>query len=205
MPFAAGQHGLVTRAQLRLHGISTDAIDRRLRANRLRALHRGVYQVGPLVAPRARELAAVLACGPHSFLSHRSAGALWQLLPDSAEATAVDVSIRRGDRGHRPNIRVHRVSLGANDVTVLDGIPVTSPSRTLVDLAAVLGRRELERALAQAERLNLLERGTLSALTAARGGRPGAPLLRSLLEDETRSLFVRDRIRRIMGRPMIPH
>jgi predicted transcriptional regulator of viral defense system len=146
---AAGQRGLVTRPQLRQHGISADVIDRRLRGGRLRPLHRGVYQVGPVAAPYARELAAVLACGPHSFVSHRSAGALWQLLPGSAEATAVDVSITQGDRGHRPNIRVHRVFLAADEVTWLHGIPVTSASRTLMDLAAVLARRELERALAQ--------------------------------------------------------
>jgi very-short-patch-repair endonuclease len=186
---AATQLGVVTRAQLRERGIAAAAINRRVRANRLQPLHRGVYQVGKLVAPYARELAAVLACGPHAVLSFRSAGPLWQLLPDPG-GPSIDV-ITHGDRGRRPNIRVHRVVLAVDDVTRQHGVPITSVSRTLVDLAAVLGRRELERAMAQAERLNLLDRQKLLALTDARAGRPGAPVLRSLLEQEARPALTR--------------
>jgi len=182
---AAGQLGLVTRAQLRERGITQRAIATRVQAKRLRRLHRGVYRVGPLVPPHARELAAVLACGPHAVLSHRSAGALWQLLPDPGDAAPVDVSLSKGDRGRRHKIRVHRVSLQAEDVTTRENIPVTSPTRTLVDLAAVLASRDFERVLAQTERLNLLERRDLLSLTTRHAGRPGAPLLRKLLESET--------------------
>ncbi|MGH7554166.1 MAG: type IV toxin-antitoxin system AbiEi family antitoxin domain-containing protein, partial [Longimicrobiales bacterium] len=83
---AAHQLGLVTRAQLLQRGVSGDSVDSRVRAGRLRPIHRGVYLVGPLVVPRMRELAAVLACGPRAFVSHGSAALLWQLLPDAVES-----------------------------------------------------------------------------------------------------------------------
>ena len=181
---AAGQLGLVTRAQLRERGVTQRAIATRVHAKRLRRLHRGVYRVGPLVAPHARELAAVLACGPHAVLSHGSAGALWQMMPDPRDAALVDVSLSQGDRGRTRNIRVHRVCLQAGDVTTRENIPVTSVTRTLVDLAGVLSSREFERVLAQTEGLNLLERRDLLSLAARQAGRPGAPLLRNLLENE---------------------
>jgi hypothetical protein len=72
----ATQLGLVTRAQLLDAGITRETIAARVRARRLRLVHRGVYQVGPVALPRSRELAAVLACGPGSVLSYVTAGAL---------------------------------------------------------------------------------------------------------------------------------
>ena len=187
---AAGQRGLVTRTQLRARGITAHAIASRVRAKRLRLLHRGVYRVGPVIAPHARELAAVLACGPHAVVSHRSAGWLWQLLPDPGEAP-VDISLREGDRGRRRNISVHRVHLREHDVTTCEDIAVTTPRRTLIDLAAVLSSRDLERALAIAERLNLLERRDLLSASAQQAGRPGAPLLRTLLQTDAGPAFTR--------------
>ena len=180
---AAGQLGLVTRAQLRARGITAHAIAGRVHTKRLRPLHRGVYRVGPVVAPHARELAAVLACGPQAVVSHRSAGWLWQLLPDPGDVP-VDITQRKGERGRRPNIRRHRVSLSAKDVTIRDKIPVTTPLRTVLDLAAVLDQRDLERVLARVERESLLEQRDLQSLMAKHAGRPGAPMLRVLLESE---------------------
>jgi putative AbiEi antitoxin of type IV toxin-antitoxin system len=179
---AAGQMGLVTRAQLRACGIAASVIDRRLRAKRLHQLHRGVYRLGPLGDTRARELAAVLACGPHAVLSHRSAGALWQLLPAAEESAPIDVSVRQGNRGRRPKIWVHRVSLAADDVTTLEGIPITSVRRTLLDLAGVLCGPDMECVLAQAERLQHADQHTLQSLADDNAGRPGARLLRALLQ-----------------------
>ncbi len=179
---AADQLGLVTRAQLRERGLSHRAIARRVRGMRLRRMHRGVYRVGPVMAPHARELAAVLACGRHAVVSHLSAGWLWQLLPDPGDAAPVDISLRQGDR-NRPRIQVHRVCLGANEITILQNIPITSVRRTLADLASVLASSELERVLAQAERTGLLERRDMASLVSTTQ-RPGAPLLRALLESE---------------------
>jgi hypothetical protein len=189
---AVGQLGLVTRAQLQAHGLTTHAIAGRVEARRLRVLHRGVYRVGPVVAPYARELAAVLACGPQAVLSHRSAGWLWQLLPDPGNEHPVDISLIQGERGRRPNLRRHRARLHATEVTVRGFIPVTVPGRTVIDLAALLETHELEGVLARAERSGLLERGEL--LTVSR--RPGAPRLRALLENDSAPALTRSEAER---------
>ena len=190
---AAGQLGLVTRAQLRAHGVTEHAIASRVQAKRLRVMHRGVYRVGAVILPHAGELAAVLACGKKAALSHISAGWLWDVLPDPGNAP-IDVSLHGGGRRQRPGIRVHRVCLLRKDVTVWKNIRVTTVSRTLVDLAGVLSRRDLERALARAERLNLLERDAMLALAAQHAGRPGAPLLRSLIQSESGPAFTRSEL-----------
>jgi very-short-patch-repair endonuclease len=177
------QHGVVTRVQLLGAGLPAHRLERRVRTRRLRPVHRGVYLVGPLVSSRAMEMAAVLACGAGSRVSHRSAArllGLWDRPPDSAP---VEVRVAGCDRGRRPGIRAYRgPALTAGEVVTVDGIPVTSPTRTLLDLASVVGRAELERAVARAERLELVDRADLSALIARGRGRPGIPLLRAVME-----------------------
>ncbi len=79
---AARQHGVVARAQLVALGFNRQAIAYRLKVGRLHLLHRGVYAVGHRPpSPLATAMAAVLACGPEAALSHRSAAALWRILP----------------------------------------------------------------------------------------------------------------------------
>lgn len=104
---AAGQHGLVTRAQLLHAGLGAATVQYRVGTRRLRPVHRGVYRVGPPVALREREMAAVLACGSTSFVSHRSAAKLWEMLSGDHVAP-VDITVRLRDRRVRPTIRVHR-------------------------------------------------------------------------------------------------
>jgi len=179
---AGRQRGVVSRIQLLEAGLSPHAIDHRLKSSRLHPLYRGVYLVGHAVpAEGARELAAVLACGPGAALSHRSASGLWRLLPPMPGDVDVSVSGRRCDSKH--GIRVHRIAaLGPRDVRKLGGIPVTAPARTILDLAAVVEPRELERALAEAETRRLARRNELIALIAQARGRPGVAALRSLIE-----------------------
>lgn len=182
---AARQHGVVTRRQLIGEGISSGAVERRVSAGRLRPVHRGVYRVGPLPAPRSREMAAVLACGPAATVGHRSAAGLWQILsaPTAPPTTGpVDIILRVGCR-RRPGIRIHRIrTVRTDELTKLDGIPVTTPTRTLYDLAASAGRRELERAFAEALARRLTSPGRLRALLDRHGRRPGAKSFRELLE-----------------------
>lgn len=78
---AERQHGVIARQQLLDAGLPGHAVDNRVRNQRLRHLHRGVYGLGPLAKPNQGEMAAVLVCGDGAFLSHRSAGALWGLVP----------------------------------------------------------------------------------------------------------------------------
>jgi len=154
---AARQHGLVTRDQLIALGVEPDAVKYRVRTRRLWPGHRGVYRVGPPVAPLVREMAAVLACGPHAVLSHESAAALWRLLRQAGAPTLVHVTVRTGALRRRPGVRVHRGRpIQDGDTTTLSGIPITTPPRTVLDLAGVLADRRLERVVAWAEREGLV-------------------------------------------------
>ena len=173
------QVGVVTRAQLLEGGVTRETVAARVRAGWFRPVHRGVYVVGPLMLPRAREMAAVLACGRKAVLSDLSAAALWTLVADPDVRARVDVTIGCGDRGRGPGIRVHRVSsLRPGEVTRLDVIPVTTPARTLLDVAGVLRPREVEQAFARADREHLIRRPMLLSLLPRYPGRPGTPVLR---------------------------
>jgi very-short-patch-repair endonuclease len=186
---AARQRGVVTRGQLLDAGLTAHAIDHRLRSARLHALHRGVYLVGHAAAvPGARELAAALACGPDAMVSHRSAAWLWRLL--SEHMGDPEVTVPRDCR--RTGIRVHLVAaLARRDVRKLGGIPITSPARTIVDLAAVVSVRDLERALAEAEARRLTRRSELVSLLARLPRRPGVAALRGLLEADAEPTLTR--------------
>jgi predicted transcriptional regulator of viral defense system len=165
---AARQHGVVATRQLAALGLPQRAVSHRASAGRLHRIHRGVYAVGhPNLTANGYRMAAVLACGPGAALSHASAAAHWGIRPTSA--TRIDVSVPgRGGRRERARLRVHRAaSLRSDEVTEEEGIRVTTPARTLLDLASSLPRRALERALDQAEVLELFD---LTALQAAMDG-----------------------------------
>ena len=171
---AARQHGVVTRAQLRDLGFKESAIDRRVAAGRLHRAHRGVYAVGHrLLSRHGRWMAAVLACGGGAALSHASAAALWELR--RAAPARVDVTVpTAGGRAQRP-IRVHRVAtLRPHEVTIKDAIPVTTPARTILDLAATLQAAHLENVLDRNEILELTDYPSLAALARAHPGHHGA-------------------------------
>ncbi|HUH11513.1 MAG TPA: type IV toxin-antitoxin system AbiEi family antitoxin domain-containing protein [Longimicrobiales bacterium] len=179
---AARQHGVVSRAQLLSAGVSPDAVDGRLERGQLRPLHRGIYLVGPIAPPRAREMAAHLACGPSAVVSHGSAAAIWGLTPPLDPSAAIDVIVRGGQRRSRRGIRVRRVpTVRAAEVTTIEGIPVTTPPRTLSDLAHSGPPRVLERALAEAYALRLVTPEGLRKLLTREKGRKGSCALRSFL------------------------
>jgi hypothetical protein len=151
---ARRQFGVVSRAQLYTLGFDNPAVERRIAAGRLHRLYRGVYSVGhALVPPRGRWLAAVLACGDGAVLSHRSAAAHWGMRPTSAPKVDVTVPRTSGVRSSA-RIAVHRPRDPAERL-VRDGIPVTTPGRTLADLATALPRRQIEKAAETAEALTL--------------------------------------------------
>ncbi len=179
---ALRQHGVVSRRQLRELGVDDNAVAYRVRTGRLHRLHRGVYAVGhAAVGVRGRWMAATLACGPGAALSHASAGALWELRSSAAARTDVTVPNAAGRTDAR--LRVHRSStLYADEVTTRDGIPATTPARTILDLAAGLQRRPLERLLDQAENLRLADRPSLEALARAHPGHRGARELERALQ-----------------------
>jgi len=168
---------VVSRAQLLALGVSRGATEHWLSVGRLQLLHRGVYAVGhAALRPEGHRLAAVLACGPGAVLSHRSAAAHWGLL--HTDQTRIDVTAPRGRHG-APGIRLHRTRfLDAQDTTTHQGIPTTTVHRTLLDVAALAREGELERAVAQAERLRMYDHREIQAVLDRANGHRGVGLLR---------------------------
>lgn len=188
---AARQHGLVTRAQLLGAGLSGRTVDYRVRARRLQPVQRGVYRLAPIASPSEREIAGVLACGPEAVVSHRSAAALWGLLPRGRQAP-VHVTVRARHRRRRPGLLVHcSPGLRPEETTKIDRIPVTTPARTVIDLASTVRLRRLEQALAAAEREGLTGHPELASLIDLHPRRRGVRALRALLEKDAQPAFTR--------------
>ena len=179
------QHGAIARRQLLDAGLTARAIEQRIVSGRLHPVWRGVYAVGrPELSRHGRWMAAVLACGPDAVLSHGSAAALWGF--GSERRGLIDVTVARASRRRRPAIRVHRrAALRAEDMTAHEGIPVTSPVRTLIDEATELTARRLERAVNEADKFDRVKVDDLHAALAHYRGVPGVLPLRRLLDPLT--------------------
>jgi very-short-patch-repair endonuclease len=201
------QHGVVSRAQLVAAGVSARGIEHRLAKGRLYLLRRGVYAVGRReVNQYGRWMAAVLACGPGAVLSHSSAAALWRIAPERPGEIEISVTAPRCPR--RRGIRIHRrADLNAEDVTHLHGIPVTSPTRTLIDLSRRLGPRHLEAAVNDADKHDRIDPEQLRAELDDHSGEPGVVNLRRLLDEATFTLTdseLERRFLRIVKRAGLP-
>jgi very-short-patch-repair endonuclease len=182
---ARRQHGVVSRAQLQERGLGRHEIEHRLRTGRLHRVRKGVYAVGrPELTGRGRWMAAVLACGSQAVVSHETALALWGLGPDRGSMIHVSVPAQFDRRP--PGVAVHRPGrLEPSDVTLRQRIPVTTPARTLIDLAAVLPARHVEAAVNAADKLDLLTPDRLRAELDRRPGQRGVGRLRRLLDRRT--------------------
>jgi very-short-patch-repair endonuclease len=178
---AAEQWGVLSLDELRACGLSATAVADRARSGRLHRLHRGVYAIGHANPPlEGRFLGAVKAAGPDAFLSHFSAAALWEIVPWHERHPEVTVP-RAGRRAH-PRLRVHRSSvLTGADVARHRGIPLTSPARTLLDLAATLRDRPLRRAVRQAQALHLTNVRQLAETIQRAGRRHGSSRLAGVI------------------------
>jgi very-short-patch-repair endonuclease len=178
---ASRQHGVVSRRQLMALGASPELIRQRLSRRLLVRVHAGVYTVGhPLLSLRGRYLAAVLACGDNAVLSHLAAGALLDLRP--LPSGPIDVTIPRGGSRRRAGLAVHTTrSLDPEEVTAHDGIPCTTPARTLVDMAAIVTARVLDRALERSLVLNLFDLTGVEAAIGRANGRRGVGTLRRMV------------------------
>jgi len=177
---AGRQHGVISRAQMRDLGLSDSAVSARVDSGYLRPLFRGTFAVGHnAINRRARMLAAALACGTGTVASHGSACeliGLWDVRP-----TLVDVIPPNWSGRAIEGIRWHRVRLPeGGEVEVREGVPCTSPSRTLVDMAGRCGWTFLRRLVEQAAILGLLDVDEIDRILAL-GRRRGAPRLRTIL------------------------
>jgi predicted transcriptional regulator of viral defense system len=135
---ASEQHGLVALDQLLERQYTISAIKHRIATGRLHPVRAGVYAVGrPDLGGEGEWMAAVLSCGPDAALSHGSAAALWGLAPERENRIHVTVPSARDRR--QPGITLHRRStLAADEFAMHRGIPLTAPTRTLMDLATLL-------------------------------------------------------------------
>src|SRR3954462_2225084 len=146
----AGQQEVVTRRQLRDFGWSDRAIDLQI-GRLLHRLHRGVFAVGHArMSAHRRWRAALLACGPGATLSHASAAAFWGFVPRDYE-THVSVP---GRHPKHTGITVHERSWMPRP-QFRDGLRVSDPIDTLIDLAHAWPEDRLERALDHADKNRL--------------------------------------------------
>ncbi|HEX6586763.1 MAG TPA: type IV toxin-antitoxin system AbiEi family antitoxin domain-containing protein [Solirubrobacterales bacterium] len=188
---AERQHGVVTRGQLLEIGLTRRAVEHRLRKGRLHHVRdggrvwRGVYAVGrPELTRRGRWMAAALCAGPDAVLSHETAAALWGFRRYGG-AREIELTVPASGR-RPPGLRVHRrATLAGEDRAAHDGIPVTSPLRTLIDLGTRLQPRQLEAAINEADKLDLIDPEALRAAIKTRAGLHGIASLRTILDRRT--------------------
>ena len=170
---ARRQHGVLGRAQLIALGLTKSNIVYRLQAGRLQVVHRGVYGLGPLQSKLARWMAAVLAGGPGAVLSHRSAAELWGLIGGSSRPIHLNVRTKRT----RPGILLHRSNVPDDERTEVEGIPVTTVPRTILDCAPTMTERQLERLINEADVLRLYDELSIPTLLHRYPRRPGSRAL----------------------------
>jgi very-short-patch-repair endonuclease len=190
---AALQRGLVSRRQLLAAGIGSASIGRMLETGSLWPRHQGVYSVGCAIeVPFARETAALLAVGPNAMLSHQSAALVWGICRERPDDAPVDILIGPRRRTRRDGITAHRTNrLERAEVRVCERLPVTSPARTLRDIAGTVTMRELERAVDEALIRRIVRLPQLRDAVAGQQGRRGGPILTALLEHRGNSTITR--------------
>jgi hypothetical protein len=177
-------HGVSCRRDLLRAGVTSRAIEHRLKSGLLIALYTGVYALGhDALTVDGRRRAVVLACGEGAVLSHRSAAGAWGMRPDSSPTW--NVTVRTASRRRAGGaVRVFRhPTLRDEEITTLEGIPITTPARTLLDLASVVPVHQLRRAIERAEELERFDLRALHHTLEAHRGRPGTRVLAALLKD----------------------
>jgi hypothetical protein len=160
---------VITAAQMLAAGLDRSGISRRVEAGRLHPLYRGVYALGHRRLSReAQWMAAVLAAGDGAVLSHLAAAVHWKIWRRRIDGIDVTVPAQRRSRA---GFRIHRArNLARADTTIHQGIPITTPARTLVDLADSLTAHQLANVIHEAAFRNRFdERRTRQAMARARG------------------------------------
>jgi very-short-patch-repair endonuclease len=182
---ADAQNAQISSPQLAAIGFTIAMIRTRVEAGRLRRRHQGVYAVGhALDVALGNETAALLAVGPPVAAAFGSAAFLWGLLLSPPPEAEVVVAAPRSSRSRR-GIRIHRsTTLTAKDVQLHHGLPITTPTRTLLDLAATRPQRELERALDEALHRRLTSPTKIRDAIARTPTHPGTRPLTALLDPD---------------------
>lgn len=184
---AATQHGLVTRRQLRTVGVDANAVRSRVRRGDLAPLTSRVLRVvGSPTTRVAVLMAAVLDAGPGAAISHTSAATCWGLPGLASDRPDVTASRRRSTHRDADLADLHQPRrFIARHIVELDGLPITTPSRTIVDLASLptVHPKRLERLLDTAWSRGLVCHESMRQTIAdvCRRGRAGSTLLRELM------------------------
>lgn len=166
---AAAQHGLIRRADLTSLGVTDREIDLRISVRRIDVPHPGVYYLNSTPPPwKTAVLAAAMAAGPDALASHRCAAVLWGF--DAVYGRTIEVTVPYLESPEPDGVILHRTRR-PNPPAVLDSIPVTTPERTLFDLAPILPARVLEKAGRSAVHLGLTTVEQIDLVVAEFGGR----------------------------------
>ena len=180
---AEQQHGVVHGELLRRVGLTSSMVERRLRLGQLRRCAPGVYAFGGSPRTPAQTLVVLaLSVGSRGAISHDSAAHLWGMV--SRRPGAVHVVVDRWHREHRSDCLVHEsLDLRGTDRVWMDGVPVTTASRTVVDLGAT-SPWLVERALSTSLRLELFTVAEVDAFVkrVAKRGRSGVGIIRPFLD-----------------------
>lgn len=172
---------MASLAQLRALGLSYDEVEGAVRKGWLHRLHRGVYAVGHRnTGPHGKLAAALLACGPTAFLSHRTAAAVWGLRGLSTRS--IELTVPGSTRRH-PRLTVHRTATLPEpaDLASRSGLRASSVARLLIELAAAEKQSELDRLIMQCVRKRILDLEAIEAALARHARRPGVARLKQAL------------------------
>src|SRR5438477_1802637 len=207
---SATQHGVFSRSQAHAAGLSKDAIRRRVESARWRRLDRDVFVLeGSPMTRFATMMAACLSLWPDALASHLSAASLWQL-PGFQTTTPIEISADRARRRRNPPYKVHWTEpIPDHDRTFVNAIPVTSLSRTILDIAGAVAPELLEEAVDDALRRRLASVSRLQWQLEKAGRRRGVADLRALLDsrDPTRAVpesVLETKVARILRKAKLP-
>lgn len=207
---AEAQHGVFTRSDAHSLGIAQDALLGRIAEGRYTRLYPGVFAVtGAPDSNRRRLSAAVRSFPALAAISHQTAAEMWGLTKRGVRQ--IEVVTTRWDRVRRSDLVAHEsLDLIAADVVDLDGIPVTTPVRTVVDLGAS-NRWLVEAALEEGIRKRLFSLADVEKLVArvGRRGRRGVGVIRPLIEarrrwDSVTDSALEDRFRKLLASAGVP-
>ncbi len=182
---------MVSAAQLAAAGFDGDAIAREVGAGLLTRVLHGVYRFGPFAGPFGDEMAALLACGPNAALAHGASLHVWGI---RERVGPVEVIVPGGRA--TTGVKWRRAPLPPGDVVERHGMRVTTPVRTLTDVAGSTSQRDLARIVEEAQRLGLVTPGELAAAVERSRGHPGVGKLRAILLSAEEPSFTRSEAER---------
>lgn len=193
---AGRQKMLATTAQLAQCGLGKHAVAYRVHASRFQPVFHGVYFVGcGELPPLARELAALLACGEKSFISHYSAAFVWGLR--TMPPTEVEVSVVGRCCDSRKGIRMHRIqAIDRGEIQRHEGLWISTPARAVLEVAATATVDELVDIVNEGHGLRRFKASDLDAVLRRNRGRRGVARLKEVLGDQDAMTITRSRAER---------